>query len=111
MQRDFTYVDDIVSGVVAALDHPPADDGKSPPQKIYNIGNNRSEPLLRLIEVLEQALGRTAVKEFLPMQPGDVQATYADISAIQRDCGFAPTTPIDVGVPKFVAWYRDYHKV
>ena len=111
MQRDFTYVDDIVSGVVAALDRPPADDGKSPPQKLYNIGNNRSEPLLRLIEVLEQALGRTAVKEFLPMQPGDVQATYADISAIQRDCGFAPTTPIDVGVPKFVAWYRDYHKV
>lgn len=108
MKRDFTYVDDIVSGVVAALDKPPIVDGAAP-HRVYNIGNHRSEPLMRLIEVLETALGEKAEINFEPMQPGDVKETYADISAIQRDLGFAPTTPIDVGVPNFVAWYRDYH--
>jgi UDP-glucuronate 4-epimerase len=111
MKRDFTYVDDIAAGVLAALDHPPADDGAAAPHRVYNIGNNRSEPLLRFVELLEKAIGRKAVIEFAPMQPGDVKETYADITAIQRDLGFRPTTSIDVGLPRFVAWYRDYHGV
>jgi UDP-glucuronate 4-epimerase len=117
MRRDFTYIDDIVTGVVSCLDNPPPDDGKPKaggsvtPHRLYNIGNHRSEHLMRMIEVLENALGKRAEKEFRPMQEGDVADTYADIGAIQRDLGFVPTTPIDVGVPKFVAWYRDYHKL
>jgi UDP-glucuronate 4-epimerase len=106
MKRDFTYIDDIVAGVLASLDRPPTGPA---PHRVYNIGNNRSEPLLRLIEVLERALGKTAVKRFEPMQPGDVKESFADITAIQRDTGFAPTTPIDVGVPRFTAWFKDYH--
>ncbi|KAF0110506.1 MAG: UDP-glucuronate 4-epimerase [Rhodospirillaceae bacterium] len=109
MKRDFTYIDDIIAGVIGCLDHPPEDDGFSVPQRLYNIGNNRPEPLLRCIALLEQALGRQATINFQPMQPGDVSETYADITAITRDIGYAPTTSIDVGVPKFVAWYRDYH--
>ena len=114
MQRDFTYIDDIVTGVVACLDHPPRDDGgvkaggSVSPHAIYNIGNNRSEPLLRMIDVIEEACGRKAVRELLPMQEGDVPATYADIGAISRDLGFHPSIGIDVGVPRFVAWYRGY---
>ncbi len=109
MKRDFTYIDDIVQGIVAALDHPcPAAEGK-PPHRVYNIGNHRSEPLMRLIALLEQALGKKAEIRFEPMQPGDVKETYADIADIQRDLGYAPTTPIDVGIPKFVDWYRAYH--
>jgi UDP-glucuronate 4-epimerase len=114
MYRDFTYIDDIVQGVVAALDHPPADDrvakpgGSFAPHAIYNIGNNRPEPLLRLIELIEGACGKKAVLELQPMQPGDVARTYADIDAIRRDFGYQPTTPIDVGVPAFVKWYRTY---
>jgi UDP-glucuronate 4-epimerase len=115
MRRDFTYVDDIVSGVVAALDNPPPDDGETKaggsrgPHRVYNIGNNRSEELGRMIELIEQSCGRRAEKILMPMQPGDVRDTYADISAIERDLGFRPTTSIDVGVPRFVDWYRDYH--
>jgi UDP-glucuronate 4-epimerase len=109
MQRDFTYIDDIVDGVIKTLDNPPPPDEQGRPYRVYNIGNNKPEPLLRLIEVLENAIGRKAEKKMLPMQPGDVKATYADISAIRRDTGFAPTTPIDVGVPRFVEWYRRYH--
>ena len=108
MKRDFTYIDDIVTGVVAALDNPPGDGGGAP-HRLYNIGNHRSEPLMRLIEVLEQSLGSKAEINFEPMQPGDVKETYADITAIQKDLGFEPTTPIDVGVPRFVEWYREYH--
>jgi UDP-glucuronate 4-epimerase len=117
MRRDFTYIDDIVSGVVACLDHPPADDGvekaggSRKPHALYNIGNNRSEELGELINLIESACGRPAIRELMPMQPGDVKETAADISAIQRDLGFAPTTNIAVGVPRFVSWYRDYHKV
>ena len=117
MERDFTYIDDIVTGVVAALDNAPTDDGlekaggSRSPHRLYNIGNNRSEPLSRLIDVIESACGRSAIREHHPMQPGDVRATYADISAIQRDLGFAPVTTIDDGVPRFVAWYRAYHGV
>jgi UDP-glucuronate 4-epimerase len=111
MKRDFTFIDDIVAGVVASLDHPPPNGKSGAPHRVYNIGNHRSEPLMRLIEVLERALNRKAVIDFQPMQPGDVKETYADIAAIQRDLGYAPTTPIDVGVPKFVQWYREYHGV
>jgi UDP-glucuronate 4-epimerase len=116
MRRDFTYIDDIVSGVLAALDRPPPDDGRAKaggsltPHRIYNIGNNRSEPLIRMIEMVEAACGKTAEKVWLPMQPGDVRDTYADISAIQRDLGFRPTTSIDEGIPRFVKWYRDYNR-
>ena len=111
MKRDFTYIDDIVAGVLATLDHLPAPAGGAAPHRLYNIGNNRPEHLLRFIEVLEAAIGRKAVGELAPMQPGDVKETYADIAAIQRDLGFAPTTPIDEGLPRFVAWFRDYHGV
>ena len=117
MRRDFTYVDDIVSGIVAALDSPPPDDGSEKaggsrgPHRLYNIGNHRSEELTRMIGLIEQACGRKAQKRLLPMQPGDVRDTFADISAIERDLGFRPTTSIDQGVPKFVGWYRDYHRV
>jgi UDP-glucuronate 4-epimerase len=117
MYRDFTYIDDIVSGVVASLDRPPPDDGKEKaggstrPHALYNIGNHRSEPLMKVIGLIEQACGRKAELEMLPMQPGDVQRTYADIEAIQRDLGFQPSTSIEAGVPEFVRWYREYHGV
>lgn len=111
MKRDFTYVDDIVEGVVAVLRRPPADDGSAPPHRLYNIGNSRSEPLMRFIAVLEGALGTKAEIEFTAMQPGDVRETYADIGPISRDFGFRPKTSIDVGLPRFVRWYRQYHGV
>lgn len=114
MRRDFTYIDDIVAGIIATLDHPPVDDGaekpggSKAPHAIYNIGNNRSEELGRFIEAIEQACGRKAEKIMLPMQAGDVPATYADIDDLVRDTGYAPTTSIDVGIPAFVEWYRTY---
>ncbi len=117
MQRDFTYIDDIVAGVLACVDQPPADDGTAKPggsvapHAIYNIGNNQPEELMRFIEIIEQATGKTAIKDFQPMQPGDVPATYADIDAIARDKGYTPTTPLEIGLPKFVEWYRSYHQV
>ena len=115
MRRDFTYIDDIVTGVVAALDNPPPDDGaekaggSKAPHRLYNIGNNNSEELTRMIEIIEDACGRKAERRLMPMQPGDVRDTYADISAIQRDLGFTPSTKSDVGSPRFVEWYRSYH--
>jgi UDP-glucuronate 4-epimerase len=114
MSRDFTHIDDIVTGVIAALDHPPRDDsavkpgGSSAPHALYNIGNNRPEPLMRLIGLIEDACGKKAVIDFQPMQPGDVARTYADIDAIAANLGYTPTTPIDVGIPAFVDWYRGY---
>jgi len=108
MWRDFTYVDDIVAGVLKALDRPATG---TPPHALYNLGNNRSEKLTDFIAAIEKALGKKAEKIMLPMQPGDVPATYADIEASQRDLGFAPTTPISVGIPKFVAWFKDYYGV
>jgi UDP-glucuronate 4-epimerase len=117
MRRDFTYVDDIVSGVTASLDHPPADDGalkaggSRATHRLYNLGNNRSEELLRMIDVLEAACGVPAIRELLPMQAGDVKDTFADISAIKRDLGYAPVTTIDVGVRRFVDWFRAYRGV
>jgi UDP-glucuronate 4-epimerase len=120
MQRDFTYIDDIVEGVVRVLDRPaspnPAWSGDAPdpgtsaaPYRLYNIGNHQPVELLQFIAAIEAALGRTAEKRFLPMQPGDVPATYADIADLTRDHGFAPTTPIEEGIRRFVAWYRDYY--
>lgn len=109
MQRDFTYIDDIVAGVLAALDNPPSRDGEGVPHRVYNLGNNRSEPLMRFIGLIEDALGEKAEIDFQPMQPGDVPATYADIEASQRDLGFEPRVPIDEGIPRFVTWYREFH--
>ncbi len=106
MWRDFTYIDDIVNGVVRALDRPAAG---TPPHAVYNLGNHRSEKLMDFIGMIEQALGRKAEMHLEPMQPGDVPATYADIEASQRDLGFEPSTPIAVGLPKFLAWYREYY--
>ena len=114
MRRDFTYIDDIVAGVVAALDRPPVDDGaakpggSTKPHALYNLGNNQSEDLGRLIDLIEQACGRPAIRDLRPMQPGDVPATYADIADATRDLGFAPATGIEVGVPRFVEWFRGY---
>ncbi|WP_374589670.1 GDP-mannose 4,6-dehydratase [Novosphingobium sp.] len=115
MYRDFTYIDDIVSGVIACLDNPPADDGAEKaggsvkPHALYNIGNNRSEHLMKVVELLEESCGRKAEIDFQPIQPGDVPATYANIDAIRNDLGYEPTTSIEVGVPNFVRWYREYH--
>ena len=108
MWRDFTYVDDIVAGVLKALDRPATG---TPPHALYNLGNNKSEKLTDFIAEIEKALGKKAEKIMLPMQPGDVPATYADIDASQRDLGFAPTTPISAGIPKFIAWFKDYYGV
>lgn len=117
MRRDFTYIDDIVTGVIACLDNPPADDGAPKaggsvaPHRLYNIGNHRSEDLMRMIGVIEAACGRKAICDLQPMQPGDVPETYADIEAIRSDLGYEPTTGIDVGIPAFIGWYRTYHRV
>ena len=114
MRRDFTWIDDIVAGVVAALDRPPADDGRvkpgggTSPHAIYNLGNSRAEELARFIALIERACGRTAIRDLRPMQAGDVPATYADIGDTERDLGFAPITSLDEGVPRFVDWYRGY---
>jgi UDP-glucuronate 4-epimerase len=117
MRRDFTYIDDIVRGIVACLDRPPVDNGQvkaggsTAPHALYNIGNSRSEDLMRVVELLEQETRRKALVNPMPMQIGDVKETYADISAIERDHGFKPVTTIDEGVPRFVNWYREYHGV
>jgi len=121
MQRDFTYIDDIIEGVVRVTDRVPqpnlAWDGAAPdpatsraPYRLYNIGNHSPVELLRLIEILEGCLGKKAQKRLLPMQPGDVPATYAGVDDLMRDVGFKPATPIEVGVQRFVEWYRSYRK-
>jgi UDP-glucuronate 4-epimerase len=120
MRRDFTYIDDIVEGVVRVADRiaapdphwsPAAPDPASSfaPFRVYNIGNNQPVELMKMIAVLEQVLGRKAALNFLPMQPGDVPETYADIDDLMRDVGFRPSTPIETGVERFVRWYRAYH--
>jgi UDP-glucuronate 4-epimerase len=112
MRRDFTYVDDIVAGVIAALDRPPADTGpEGPPHRVYNLGNHRAEELRDFIAAIERATNKQAILVEEPMQAGDVRATWADITASERDLGFKPSTSIDVGIPNFVAWYRQYHGV
>jgi UDP-glucuronate 4-epimerase len=117
MRRDFTYIDDIVAGVLACLDKPPVageatregvEKGRAP-SRVYNIGNNNAEPLMRFISVLEDALGRKAEIDFQPLQTGDVPETSADITETQRDLGFEPKITIDEGLPLLVAWYRDYY--
>jgi UDP-glucuronate 4-epimerase len=122
MRRDFTYIDDIVQGVVRVADNVPTGNaawtGDRPdpatsraPYRVYNIGNNQPVELMHMIRTLEQALGQEAVKNFLPLQQGDVPATYADVDDLIRDVGFKPSTPIEVGIQRFVEWYREYHKV
>ena len=111
MKRDFTYIDDIVDCVVAILSQPPHKDSQEAPHRILNIGNNRSENLMDFIASLEAALGKQAEKEFLPMQAGDVLDTYADITETTALVGFSPSVTIAEGVPRFVAWFKDYYKV
>jgi len=122
MRRDFTYIDDIVEGVVRTLDHTaqpnPAWSGDTPdpgsssaPARIYNIGNHQPVELLHFIEVLEKALGKKAEKKMMPLQPGDVPATYADIDELSRDVGFKPSTTIEEGIPRFVQWYREFYRL
>ena len=122
MQRDFTFIDDIIEGVMRVVDKipepNPAGSGDTPdagsskaPYKIYNIGNNKPVELMHFIEVLENCLGVKAEKNMLPLQPGDLPVTYADISDLVRDVGFQPSTPIELGIERFVAWYRSYYNV
>ena len=114
MQRDFTYIDDVAHGILRLIDHVPgstAGKGGGAPARIYNIGNNRPEDLMHVVAVLEKELGREAVKQMLPMQPGDVLATYADIDDVTRDVGFRPQTSIEDGIRAFVAWYRDHYRI
>ncbi len=122
MQRDFTYVDDIVEGIGRVMLHPPtpqpswdrtiADPATSyAPHRVYNIGNSNPVELLTFIEILEKALGQSAIKEMLPFQPGDVPATHADMTDLERDVDFRPRTSLEVGVARFVKWYRDYYSV
>jgi UDP-glucuronate 4-epimerase len=118
MKRDFTYIDDIVDGVIRVLDKPPqtqpivgpkASSGTSAPYKIYNIGNNRPVALMDFIDLLEACVGKKAKKNFLPMQPGDLPVTCADIDDLAREIGFRPSTPLEIGIPLFVQWYRGYY--
>ncbi len=111
MYRDFTYIDDIVKGIENILCNPPAANEQGVRYKLYNIGNNKPEKLMDYIDTLEKCLGRTAVKEYLPMQPGDVYQTYADVSDLMRDYDFKPDTSIEEGLGRFVAWYREYYHV
>ena len=119
MRRDFTYVDDVAEGVLRTLDRPAAPDPNpnddpstsTAPWRIYNLGNSDPVELIRFVEILEELTGRTAIKELVPMQPGDVPATYADTARIEAATGFRPSTPLATGLAAFVAWYRDYYKV
>ena len=123
MRRDFTYVDDVVESVVRLVDRPPATpirigraitrsrDSSSAPWRVYNIGNNKPVELLEVVRLLEEAIGKKAKRELLPMQPGDVPATYADVDDLMRDVDFRPATPIADGISRFVEWYRSYHRL
>jgi len=122
MQRDFTYIDDIVEGIVRVCDriaapntswdsHKPDPATSKAPYRVYNIGNNKPVELLKFIEIIEKKIGKKAIMEMMPMQPGDVPATYADVDDLMRDTGFAPATPLESGISRFIDWYRDYYKV
>jgi UDP-glucuronate 4-epimerase len=114
MRRDFTYIDDVTRVILRVIDHVPRDyagEAGAAPARIYNVGNNRPEELMHVVSVLEKELGRQALKEMLPMQPGDVLETFADIEDLARDVGFAPQTSIENGIRDFVAWYRGHYKV
>jgi UDP-glucuronate 4-epimerase len=108
MSRDFTFIDDIVSGIAGAVRRVPEQAGE---HRVYNLGNHKPEKLMDFIGIIERSLGRTAIKRLLPMQPGDVESTYADIEPARRDLGFEPVTPISEGLPRFIAWYREYYGV
>lgn len=110
MLRDFTYIDDIITGVENILCNPPSTDENGAAYKIYNIGNNKPEKLMDYIAVLEKCLGKEATKEFLPMQPGDVYETYADVTDLMRDYGFKPSTTIEEGLSKFAEWFKNYYR-
>jgi UDP-glucuronate 4-epimerase len=121
MRRDFTYVDDVIEAVLRVIERAPAPDpswsgdkanpaSSTAPWRLYNIGNNQPVEIMRVVELLENELGRKAVKELVPMQPGDMPTTYADIDDLIRDIGFRPKIPLEEGVRRFVAWYRDYHR-
>ena len=111
MERDFTYIDDIVKGILSILECPPScgEPASEVPFKVYNIGNNSPEPLEKVIATLEEAVGKKAQRNLLPMQPGDMPQTYADIDSLMADAGFRPSTPIEEGIRKFVAWYLEYN--
>jgi len=111
MRRDFTYIEDATRAVLRLVDQPPRDAGAGAPAKVYNVGNNHPEELTHVVAVLERELGRAAVKEMLPMQPGDVTETFADVAELMRDTGFRPQTSIEDGLADFVAWYRDYYRI
>lgn len=110
MKRDFTYIDDIVDGIQILVENEPLMKDDETPHRVYNLGNNNPEQLLHMISLLEKSLGRTATKNYLPMQPGDVYATYADIDASSKDFGFSPKTTLASGLESFSTWYRDYYK-
>jgi UDP-glucuronate 4-epimerase len=109
-QRDFTYIDDIVQGVVSVLDSPPSVVEDVAPYQVYNIGNNSPVELLDYVETLERHIGKKAITELAPLQPGDVVTTYADVEDLEKDIGYRPSTSIDEGVGKFIDWYRDYYR-
>jgi UDP-glucuronate 4-epimerase len=112
MQRDFTYIDDIVEGVLMVADRPPSGGQGVPnsaPYRLYNIGNHQPVELMKLIEILEKCLGKTALKHMLPMQPGDVPSTFADVDDLMHATGFRPATPIETGVERFIRWYQSYY--
>lgn len=111
MKRDFTYIDDIVSGVLSVLEIPPQKENNSAPHRVLNIGNTKSEKLMDFIAVIEKAIGRKADIEFMPMQPGDVKETYADVAETTRLSGYAPTTSIEDGIPRFVEWFKEFYKI
>ena len=111
MRRDFTFVDDIVEGIARVVDRPPPEDPDRAPYEVYNIGNHQAVELETFITTLERLLGRQAIKEYAPMQPGDVPATYAAIDRLAAATGFAPHTPLAEGLARFVAWYREYHRI
>lgn len=111
MYRDFTYIDDIIEGIVRLLDYIPKEDENNAFYKIYNIGNNNPVKLMDFINILEESLGKSAKKEYLPMQLGDVYQTYADIEELKRDTGFAPKTKLSDGINKFVEWYKKYYGI
>jgi len=111
MRRDFTYIDDAIEGILAILNHPSRKEGNVVPSRLYNIGNSKAEKLMDYIGAIEKALGKKATYDFLPLQPGDVCETFADIGATQKDFGYAPKTSIHEGIPRFVAWYKTYHRI
>jgi UDP-glucuronate 4-epimerase len=109
MLRDFTYIDDVVEGIVRVMNDPPAVSGASAPVRVYNIGNNQPVQLMDVIRVIEEKIGKKAIVNMLPMQSGDVLVTYADIDRLSEAVGYRPHTPIEMGVDRFINWFRNYY--